>query len=150
MMEAPAMIDNAPNLILIVTGSSLRAEQMDRPLAYYLQSQIDKLNESEQDTWQSLVLSDRYYLSRPDLHELPLISVGGPGVNQLAQKLLTKLPALFAADDAFFIQMNPESDVMQASIWGFDSAQTQTAVLTFAERYLSLFTEVCRHGPSCK
>ncbi len=37
------MGDYPEGLILIVTGSTLRAEQMDRPLAYYLQSQIDEL-----------------------------------------------------------------------------------------------------------
>ena len=37
------MCEYPPGLILIVTGSTPRAEQMDRPLAYYLQTQIEQL-----------------------------------------------------------------------------------------------------------
>ena len=89
------MGDYPAGLILIVTGSALRAEQMDRPLAYYLQTQIEQLS-AGQDDRMAIVLSDRFYLTHPDLHALPLISVGGPGVNRLAQKLLKKLRAVLA------------------------------------------------------
>ena len=78
------MGEYTPGLILIVTGSTLRAEQMDRPLAYYIQAQVQELSRGEEG-YQALVVSDRFYLSHPDLHELPLISVGGPGVNRLAR-----------------------------------------------------------------
>jgi hypothetical protein len=134
------MGDYPAGLILIVTGSSLRAEQMDRPLAYYLQSQIERLA-ADQKECPALVLSDRFYLTRPDLHRLPLISVGGPGVNRVAQKLLKKLGAALAADDRFFIQIDP--DGLRASIWGLDNCQTRVAVVTFAERYLPQFTQLC-------
>src|SRR5581483_8963101 len=129
-LGGPTMVDYPPGLILIVTGSTLRAEQMDRPLAYYLQSQIDELG-SGRDDRMGLVLSDRYYLSRPDLHPLPLISVGGPGVNRLAQKLLKKLSAVLAVEDRFFIQMNADKDDLRACIWGMDNPQTRIAVVTF-------------------
>jgi hypothetical protein len=138
------MGEYAPGLILIVTGSTIRAEQMDRPLAYYLQSQVEKLCEGHEGC-PALVISDRYYLSHPDLHELPLISIGGPGVNRLAQKLLKKLPAALAVEDGFYIQLDPESEDMRASIWGLDNPQTQIAVITFAERFLPRFTQVCWH-----
>ena len=137
-----------PGLILIVTGSTLRAEQMDRPLAYYLQAQIEKLGEGQEGCL-ALVVSDRFYLSHPDLHELPLICVGGPGVNRLSQKLLKKLPAALAVEDRFYIQMDPEKQDMRASIWGMDNPQTRIAVVTFAERYLPRFTQVCWHRGSC-
>jgi hypothetical protein len=136
------MGDYPPGLILIVTGSTLRAEQMDRPLAYYLQSQIDELSAGHNQRL-GLVLSDRYYLSRPDLRSLPLISVGGPGVNRLAQKLLKKLCPVLAVEDRFFIQMNTKRGDYRASIWGMDNPQTQIAVVTFAERYLPRFAQTC-------
>jgi hypothetical protein len=142
------MGDYPPGLILIVTGSTVRAEQMDRPLAYYLQSKIEKLSDGHEGC-QALVLSDRFYLSHPDLHELPLISVGGPGVNRLAQKLLKKLPAALAVEDGFFIQMDSESDDRRASIWGMDNPRTKIAVVTFAERFLPRFTRVCWHRKPC-
>ena len=142
------MGEYTPGLILIVTGSTLRAEQMDRPLAYYIQAQVQELSRGEEG-YQALVVSDRFYLSHPDLHELPLISVGGPGVNRLAQKLLKKLPAALAVEDRFYIQMDPEKQDMRASIWGMDNPQTRIAVVTFADRYLPRFTQVCWHRGSC-
>jgi hypothetical protein len=136
------MGDYPAGLILLVTGSTLRAEQMDRPLAYYLQTRISELATGHEDRL-GLVLSDRYYLTHPDLHELPLISVGGIGINRVARKLLKKLPVVLAADARFFIQMDPDQQSLRASIWGMDNAQTKIAVVTFADRYLPQFTETC-------
>jgi hypothetical protein len=136
------MGDYPPGLILIVTGSTVRAEQMDRPLAYHLQHQIDELSSGHDDRM-GLVISDRHYLTHPDLYVLPLISVGGPGVNRLARKLLKKLCPVLAVEDRFFIQMNAGKGDLRASVWGMDNAQTQIAVVTFAERYLPQFTKTC-------
>jgi len=136
------MGDYPEGLILIVTGSTLRAEQMDRPLAYYLQSQIEELGAGHEERM-ALVLSDRFYLTHPDLHGLPLISVGGPGVNRLAQKLLKKLCAALAVEGKFFIQMDKRESDLRASIWGMDNPQTRIAVVTFAERYLPQFVNRC-------
>jgi hypothetical protein len=129
-------------LVLIVTGSTLRAEQMDRPLAYYLQDQIDK-REIDHDDRMALVISDRHYLCHPDLHRLPLISVGGPGVNRVARKLLKQLPAVLACEGKFFLQMDPCCRDLRASVWGLDNPQTRVAVVTFAERFLDRFTKAC-------
>lgn len=136
------MGESVGGLILIVTGSTLRAEQMDRPLAYYLQTQIDELGAGHEDRL-ALVISDRYYLTHPDLHELPMISIGGPGVNRLAQRLLKKLPAIMACDGKFFVQMDSEEKDLRVSIWGMDNAQTRIAVVTFAERYLPRYVNLC-------
>jgi hypothetical protein len=146
-MGVPAMADYPGGLILIVTGSTLRAEQMDRPLAYYLQAQIEELSTGFDDRL-GLVISDRYYLSHPDLHCMPMISVGGPGVNRVAQKLLKRLKPVLTVEDKFFVQMDPDGSDRRASIWGMDNAQTQIAVVTFAERYLKRFAEACwdRHS----
>jgi len=136
MGECPA------GLILIVTGSTLRAEQMDRPLAYFLQDQIEKLDEGRDDCM-ALVISDRHYLCHPDLHRLPMISVGGPGVNRVARKLLKQLPAVLASEGQFFLQMDPCGRDHRASVWGLDNPQTRIAVVTFAERFLDRFTKAC-------
>jgi hypothetical protein len=136
------MGDYPEGLVLIVTGSTLRAEQMDRPLAYYLQSRIDELGAGHEDRM-GLVVSDRFYLTHPELHGLPMISVGGPGVNRLAQKLLKKLVAILAVEGKFFIQMDPKESDLRASIWGMDNPQTRIAVVTFADRYLPRFVNLC-------
>src|SRR5262249_5224789 len=109
--------------------------------------QIEELGSGREDRM-GLVLSDRYYLGRPDLHALPLISVGGPGVNRLAQKLLKKLTPVFAVEDRFFLQMNTEPTNLRATVLGVDNPQTRVAVVTFADRFLPRFTEMC--WQSCK
>jgi hypothetical protein len=139
------MSEPPSGLILIVTGSTLRAEHMDRPLAYFLQTQIDQLAGGNKDRL-GLVISDRYYLSHLDLHTLPLISVGGPGVNRLARKLLKKLDPVLAVQGKFFIQMDAGGNDLRASVWGLDNPQTKIAVATFAERYLPRFTSTCWTG----
>jgi hypothetical protein len=136
------MGESVSGLILIVTGSTLRAEQMDRPLGYYLQTQIDELGAGHDDRL-AVVISDRYYLTHPDLHQLPTISIGGIGVNRLAQRLLKKLPAAMACDGRFFIQMDPHEEDFRVSIWGVDNPQTRIAVVTFAERYLQRYVNLC-------
>ena len=136
------MAESPDGLILIVTGSTLRAEQMDRPLAYYLQAKIDELGAGQADRM-ALVLSDRYYLTHPDLQRVPTISVGGPGVNRVAQKLLKKLHAILEVEGKFFVQMDQRGEALRASIWGIDNAQTRIAVVTFVERYLCRFVKLC-------
>lgn len=137
-----AMSEYSPGWILIVTGSNLRAERMDRPLAYYLQLQIDRLGLGHEHR-RAVVISDRYYLCRPQLRNLPTISVGGPGVNQVAQDFLTKLRAVLAVDDGFYIQMDPTFRDHRASVWGLDHDSTKIAVSTFADRYLHRFAQSC-------
>jgi hypothetical protein len=139
------MSEPPPGLILIVTGSVLRAEQMDRPLAYFLQAKIEHLARGH-EARMGLVISDRYYCTHTDLHALPMISVGGPGVNRMARKLLKRLDPILAVKDKFFIQMDPSGADLRASVWGLDNCQTRLAIATFAERYLPQFTEACWQG----
>lgn len=134
--------DYPAGLILIVTGSTLRAEQMDRPLAYYLQTQIENLAEGHEERL-ALVLSDVRYLHDEELQDLPTISIGGPGVNLVAQKWLERLPAVMAVDKKFFVQMDMDHTPPQASIWGMNNPQTKVSVITFAEKYLPNFTFEC-------
>lgn len=137
MAEYPA------GLILLVTGSSLRAEQMDRPLAYFLQTEIDKLGGHHEERL-ALVVGDLFYLRTKELRPLPFVSVGGPGVNRVTYKLLEKMPAVFVAEGRLFIQMDePADECRRACVWGMDNALTKLAVATFAERYLPDFARRC-------
>lgn len=134
MGKAPA--DNA---ILIVTGSELRAEEMDRPLAYFIREQVLERYDAFAPP-PVIVVSDFRYLHDPDLMKLPTISVGGPGVNALTYDWLDELPIVLAVDDEFYIQVNVDPDsVAHASVWGMDHDTTRTAVTTFIENYLGEF-----------
>lgn len=137
--------DSDERLILIVTGSSLRAEHVDRPLAYYLQRQVElQLAESPDEGFAVRVVSDLRWLHDEPLQDLPTISLGGPGVNLLAQRWLEELPLSLAVDDEYFLQMDPDLDELRASIWGMDNPSTQIAVAAFIKRFLPRFLERCR------
>lgn len=142
------MPDDSPaRLILIVAGSTLRAEELDRPLAYYLKQQVEgQLSQRQADGRDEtparvLVVADFRYLNDKPLQSLAAISVGGPGVNGLAHSWFEELPFSFAVDEQFCIQMDPDLVEPRASIWGMDNASTQVAVSMFVERYLPRFLD---------
>jgi hypothetical protein len=135
-------------LLLIVTGSTLRAEEMDRPLAYYLKQRIDRSlieHDPPLGSFRVLVVADIRWMNEKMLQTLPTISVGGPGVNALARDWLEEVPVSLAVDEQFYIQMDPDPDLEppHASIWGMDNSTTQIAVSVFLDRFLSGFLEQC-------
>ena len=140
--------DSRARLLLIVTGSALRAEEVDRPLAYYLKQQVERHladdPEAESDPFRVLVVADFRWLNDEDWQRLPTISLGGPGVNALAHRWLEEVPFALAVDEQYFIQMDPDLDELRASVWGMDNATTQIAVSAFVRRYLRPFLERCR------
>lgn len=140
--------DSRARLLLIVTGSLLRAEEADRPLAYYLQQQIIQqlaARSSDPDTlpMTPCVIADFRWIHEEGYHALPTISLGGPGVNALAQRWLEDLPVSLAVDGHYFIQMDPDLDEPRVSLWGMDNADTQIAVSAFVQRYLPRFLDHC-------
>jgi hypothetical protein len=134
-------------MVLIVTGSSLRAEEADRPLAYYLQQQVEKaaaaLDVFPFDPPLVHVVADFRWLHEDALQVQPTISVGGPGVNAVAHRWMEDVPVTLAVDDQYYIQMDPELDELRASVWGMDNPNTQLAVAVFVERFLPRFLERC-------
>ena len=130
-------------VLLIVTGSTLRAEEMDRPLAYYLKQRIDRaLSETTAQGRDSLqgyvvrVVADFRWIHDEPLQGWPTISLGGPGVNALAHRWLEDVPVSLAVSERYFIQMDPDLAEPRVSIWGMDNSQTQVAVSAFLTRYL--------------
>lgn len=155
------MADGPPlRVLLIVTGSTLRAEEMDRPLAYYLRQRIEQSladaiaagREGLEDYVVRIVADFRWIHDDP-LQDLPTISLGGPGVNALAHRWLEDLPVSLAFGERYFIQMDPDLAEPRASVWGMDNATTQIAVAVFLDRFLPRFLDRCatfdgRLGPS--
>jgi hypothetical protein len=142
--KSDLMADASERLLLIVTGSTLRAEEVDRPLAYYLKQRIEQqLASMPVDTITPRVVADFRWLNDDPLQSLPTISVGGPGVNALASQFYDQLTFALAIDDHYCIQMDPTFEELRVSIWGMDNAKTQIAVAVFLERYLSSFLEAC-------
>src|SRR4051812_30607884 len=135
-------------LLLIVTGSTLRAEELDRPLAYYLKQRIERALPGSNSNpplgpFRVRVVADFRWIHEKKLQALPTISVGGPGVNALARDWLEEVPVSLAVDEQYYIQMDPDLEEDRASVWGMDNRTTQIAVSVFLERFLPRFLEQC-------
>jgi hypothetical protein len=131
-------------LVLIVVGTSLRAEEADRPLAYYLKEQVEEAlaaNGEAAGRLSAVVVADLRWLHDEALQDFPTISLGGPGVNFLSQRWVEELPLSLAVDNQFYIQMDPELKEAKVSLWGMDNASTQVAVSAFVQRFLPRFLE---------
>lgn len=131
-------------LLLVVTGSTLKAEELDRPLGYYLKQRIETYaaeNEADLGRWKVRVVADFRWIHDEPLQKLPTISVGGPGVNALAHRWLEDVPVSFAVDDRYYLQLDPDFEDPRVSIWGMDNATTQIAVSVFLDRFLPPFFE---------
>jgi hypothetical protein len=133
--------DSTSRLLLIVTGSTLRAEELDRPLAYYLQQQVIRASRRLDLTFETRVIADFRWLNDEELQDIPTISVGGPGVNELAKVWIKAVPFSLAVDEQYCIQMDPLLLFPRASVWGMDNATTQIAVSVFVDRFLPRFLE---------
>ena len=118
--------------ILIVTGTVPRAEDLDRPLAYYLKGEIDRRGGRDPHR-RGLVVADLWYLQNEHLERRPVISVGGPGVNAVSAAFYRLLPIALAVEDTLVIQMDPAFEDLRVAVWGMDHDRTQVAVATFAQ-----------------
>jgi hypothetical protein len=125
--------------ILIVTGSDLPAEMNDRPTAYALKREIDRLGEGR--PWrEAVVVSDRWFADHRVFHLCSTIVIGGPGVNAVAAALINELPALVARDERVFVQGAWDSETKRVSLWGADRVATSEAVVVFLrEGYCAQF-----------
>lgn len=140
----------APRVLLIVAGSTLRAEEMDRPLAYYLKQRIEQAiidaaagGRDGLEGYVVRVVADFRWIHDDPLQVLPTISLGGPGVNALASRWFEDVPVSLAFGERYFIQMDPDLTEPRASVWGMDNATTQIAVSVFIDRFLPRFLERC-------
>jgi hypothetical protein len=128
--------------ILIVVGSDINPEEKDRPLAYYLKQQIEKAPEYGSLPFRKcVVISDSLFENDKIIQICPTISIGGPGVNALAARLVNKLPVLMAEDDKYFIQYDENGTNTMVSIWGMNQETTREAIDIFInngllEKYL--------------
>lgn len=120
--------------ILIVTGSNLRAEQADRPLAYGLKEIIADLMPDLTYESPVLVLSDLWYLHAETLHDMPMISIGGPSVNAVSAHLSQRLPTVLVADNTLTIQMDPTLEDLRVCVWGVHHDTTVNALELFVDR----------------
>ncbi len=116
--------------ILLVTGSDIPAEMNDRPLAYVLKSEIDRLGTGT--SWRgAVVVSDHWYAEHRIFHLCATIVVGGPGVNAVAASLVDELPMIVQRDERAFVQGAWAGDSKRVSLWGLDRVATAQAIEIF-------------------
>ncbi|MBN1844634.1 MAG: hypothetical protein JW810_03050 [Sedimentisphaerales bacterium] len=128
--------------LLIVTGTCLRAEGADRPLAYQLKQTIETKAHPDNGGPLVLVLSDLWYLAAEALHRLPMISVGGPGVNAVSAQMYKILQTRLVVDKHLMIQMDPLYQDLRVALWGTNHDLTVAAIDLFVQRgYLQDFLE---------
>ncbi|MBN1344664.1 MAG: hypothetical protein JXQ73_18375 [Phycisphaerae bacterium] len=125
--------EHVERTVFVVTGATLRAETMDRPLAYRIKQIVDE-RLADLEGWQCVVISDIWYLNNDSFTGLPTISVGGPGVNALSSYLFERLPTMLAIDNVLMIQMDPTMKDVRCAVWGMDHETTVEAVETFIEK----------------
>ena len=134
------------NGLLIVTGSTLRAEQEDRPLAYRLKTWVEEHFNQSDPGFTVVVLCDLWYLNAEVLQRLPAISIGCPSVNAVSAYLYKRLDSSLIVDDTLMIQMDPHFQDLRVSVWGKDHQMTQAALDLFIEKgHLSRFLEAVSH-----
>jgi hypothetical protein len=116
--------------VLIVVGSDIPAEMNDRPIAYRLKQEIDRVGRGAPFRI-AVVVSDRWYGDNRIFHLCPTIAVGGPGVNAVAAALLDELPMKVQRDERVFVQGSWDGETRRASLWGADRSATAHAVELF-------------------
>lgn len=124
---------NLGRTVLVATGLTLRAEDKDRPLAYRLAGEI-RQRVPDASLWRPLVVSDVLYLNDKRLQRCPVISVGGPGLNQLSAMLFRELPSVLTIDNTLVIQMDLDLKDLRCSLWGMNHEQTVEALELFLKR----------------
>lgn len=116
--------------IILVTGTDLRAEERDRPLAYRLKEEIDRRGAGFAFR-RAVVVGDEWYLQNRLFHLNPTLAIGGPGVNGVSQQFADLLPTVWAQEDRAFIQLEFGGEYKRASLWGMDVQATAHAVQAF-------------------
>jgi hypothetical protein len=131
------------HLLLVVVGAHLRAEEVDRALAYRLGERISGWVKAHQKALATpirpIVCTDIWYLNHPILHTRPTVSIGGPGVNALSSHFAKSIPGQEVSDQQVVIQIDPEFTDLRVSIWGTDHELTAKGLDVFLSDYLENF-----------
>jgi len=132
-------------LLMIVVGSSLRAEEADRPMAYRLQRRIEgwikKHDQCLGVDIKPTLCTDLWYLNHADLQKQPTICLGGPGVNALSSYFAQHLPAGQREErhPRVLIQIDPDYTDLRVCLWGTNHELTLKGMQLFMRRYLDGF-----------
>jgi hypothetical protein len=121
----------SPKTIIIVTGSHIICELLDRPAAEILRDEIDRQGNVSIGR-RAIIIGDLIWLRDAGLQSHHVISVGGPSINQLTGQITSQgntrnySPGLYEATlDGKFIKV---------ALWGTTAAQTRESVESYVNR----------------
>jgi hypothetical protein len=129
--------------ILIVTATDLQAEAPDRLAADRLRQEVDRRGGGHPYR-RAVILGDVAWFETPSFRESPTITIGGPGVNGVANRFGAELPTVWTADQQAVIQAEFTEGVRRVALWGMNAAETANAVQAFVSRgWLEEFLDRC-------
>lgn len=138
-----AVPGESDHLLLIVTGTCLQAENIDRPLAYQLRTQIfTKLKKFgvmlNTRTW-PVVCSDIHYMNNEALQMRPTVSIGGTSVNALSVYYRDKLTVAEERKGSFCILLDPEFTDLRVCLLAENDRHTPIVIKLFCQKYLDAY-----------
>jgi Pyridine nucleotide-disulphide oxidoreductase len=116
--------------VIVVIGTGLWPELLDRPAAEVVWRAVS--SEGKTRFQRAIVLSDAAWEKTPEVHENPVISIGGPVSNLLTDQLKDDnryelAPDIFASWKRYF-------GMPRVALWGDNPEKTRRAVVTYVER----------------
>ncbi len=130
-----------PATIILVTGCSVIAELLDRPIAEFLRDEIDSRG-NPRFYQRGIIVSDLWWFRDPALHTQPVISIGGHAINHLTSELVKEnLTWSEKIENCNQIASRPP----QLAVWGETVSETQDQVSRFIQDScgLSAFLALC-------
>jgi hypothetical protein len=119
--------------VMIVVGSSVPQELVDRPLAYLLKEAIDKRGDAKK--WRSaVVVTDLAYESDAVIQGCPTISIGSIAANAVSARLVNVLPNALTVKKTIFVQLDITYRDRRVLLWGTTSSGTEAAVDLFTKK----------------
>jgi tetratricopeptide (TPR) repeat protein len=116
--------------ILIVTGCSVYPELLDRPVAEVLRDEIDKRGASNPNR-RAVIVGDLWWFAEnkePFLNDCPVLSLGGPIMNQLTVKLIEN-QLVWGEEEVY--QAGGNDLAPRMALWGDDASKTREVVERF-------------------
>ncbi len=125
--------------ILILTGSRIEAELLDRPVAEMLRDEIDKLGKGVPFR-RGIVISDLSWQQSETYKNYPLIAIGGPNTNEKTKHILTKTePKNVNGFYSAFVQER----FPNIAVWGGLASECRDSAIYFIKMGLRDFLNKC-------
>lgn len=149
-LETPPELEYTTDQLLpVVVGAHPRAELGDRPWAGLLVRRMRSLlRERGFDLGSGLipmVVTDVWYLNDEALRLQPVIAIGDPGVNAASAYFATRLPAVYAVENACQVLLDPALLEPKVCMWGVNDSSTEAVVEYFNRKWIEPFIDAVEH-----